>query len=168
MYFPQQRHLQCFLFRIRSHNYVYLIILVTQEEERNQLFHQLSVEFLVRSINFIHFIHPYMNPQPFFDDICLALTIFNMDILLNFSSCFLHVFNNFLASRMNLKPVLVFYADFEQPANISKDSLKKSSQIQSFFKKSPLINVVQGLCIYEAITRIDLTNNLKIVKKFDL
>ena len=45
MNFPQQRHLQCILFRIRSHTYVYLIILLTQDEEHNQLFRQLSVEF---------------------------------------------------------------------------------------------------------------------------
>ena len=44
---------------------VYLIILLTQEEkEQNQLFRQLSVEFLLRSIHFFHFNHPYMNPSP--------------------------------------------------------------------------------------------------------
>ena len=64
MNFPQQRHFQCFLFRVRSHNYVYLIILLTQEEEHNQLFCKLSVEFLVRLIHFVHFMHPYMNPLP--------------------------------------------------------------------------------------------------------
>ena len=61
MYFLQQRHLHCFLFRKRSHNYVYLIIILTQEEEHNQRFRQLSVEF---SIHFVHFIHPYMNLLP--------------------------------------------------------------------------------------------------------
>ena len=89
-----------------------------------------------------------MNPLPFFDDICLALTIFNMDILLNFSSCFLHVFNNFLASRINLnvsKPVLVFYAEFEQPANISKDSLKKIFINIVFFQKKPIDQLSSGL-----------------------
>ena len=57
MYFLQQRQLQCFLFRIRSYNYVYLIIILTQEEEHDQRFLQLSVEF---SIHFVHFIHSYM------------------------------------------------------------------------------------------------------------
>ena len=61
MHFLQQRHLQCILLRIRSYNYVYLIIILTQEEEYNQCFHQLSVEF---SIHFVQFIHPYMNPLP--------------------------------------------------------------------------------------------------------
>ena len=55
MYFPQQRYLQCFLFRITSHNYVYLVILLTQKE---------SVEFLVRSIHLVHFIQLYRDPQP--------------------------------------------------------------------------------------------------------
>ena len=64
MLFHQQTHLKRFLFRIRLYNYVYLIILLTQEEEHNQLFRQLSVEFLVRSINFVHSIHPDMNPLP--------------------------------------------------------------------------------------------------------
>ena len=44
--------------------YVYLMILLTQEEEHNQLFFQLSLEFLVPSIHFLHFIHPYMNSLP--------------------------------------------------------------------------------------------------------
>ena len=61
MYFLQQRPLQRYLFRIRSHNYVYLILLLKQEEEHNQLFRQLS---LVRSIHFVHFIHPYLGPLP--------------------------------------------------------------------------------------------------------
>ena len=62
MYFLQQRHLQRFLFKIRSHNYVYLIIILTQEVEHNQRFRQLSLEFLLSSIHFVHFIHSYMNP----------------------------------------------------------------------------------------------------------
>ena len=45
MYFPQKRHLQCFLFRIKSNTYVYVMILLTQEVEHNKLFRQLSVEF---------------------------------------------------------------------------------------------------------------------------
>ena len=57
MNFPQQRHLQCLLFRVRSHNYVYLMILLTKEEEHNQFFRQVSAEFLVRLIHFLHFIH---------------------------------------------------------------------------------------------------------------
>ena len=44
--------------------YIYIIILLTQEEEYSQLFRQLSVELLVRSIHFVHFIHPYMIPLP--------------------------------------------------------------------------------------------------------
>ena len=40
------------------------MILIIQKEEHNQLFRQLSVEFLVRLIHFVHFIHPYMNPLP--------------------------------------------------------------------------------------------------------
>ena len=44
---------------------VYLIILLTQEEkEHSQLSRQISVEILVRSIHFVHFIHPHMNPSP--------------------------------------------------------------------------------------------------------
>ena len=43
------------------HSYVYLIILLTLEEEYKQFFRQLSVEFLVRSIHFVHFIHLSMN-----------------------------------------------------------------------------------------------------------
>ena len=42
-------------------NYVYLTIILTQEEEHNQRFHQLSVEFLT---HFVHLIHPYMTPLP--------------------------------------------------------------------------------------------------------
>ena len=34
--FPQQRHLQCFSFIEKSHNYVYLVMPLTQEEEHNQ------------------------------------------------------------------------------------------------------------------------------------
>ena len=64
MYFPQQRHLQRFLFIIRSHNHVYLIIILTQEEEHSQLFWQQSAEVLVRSIHFVHFIHLYLNLSP--------------------------------------------------------------------------------------------------------
>ena len=52
MYFLQQ-------IRIRSHNYVYLKIILTQEEEHSQRSRQLTVEF---SIHFVHFIHIYMNP----------------------------------------------------------------------------------------------------------
>ena len=63
MYFLQQGHLQCFLFRVRSNNYVCSIIILTQEEEHNQHFRSLSVEFSTR---FVHFIHPYMNPLPSF------------------------------------------------------------------------------------------------------
>ena len=63
LYFLQQRHLQWFLLRIRSHNYVCLVIILTQEEEYNKGFRQLSVEF---SIDFVHFIHPYINPWPRF------------------------------------------------------------------------------------------------------
>ena len=61
MYLLQQRHLQRFLFRVRSHNYFCLIIILTQKEEHNQRFCQLSVEF---PMHFPHFIHPYMNPLP--------------------------------------------------------------------------------------------------------
>ena len=39
--------------------YADLIILLTQEEEHNQFFRQLTVEYLVRSIHFVHFIHSY-------------------------------------------------------------------------------------------------------------
>ena len=42
-------------------------MLLTQEEEHSQPFRQLSVEFLVRSIHFVHFIYPYMNPLPNFE-----------------------------------------------------------------------------------------------------
>ena len=42
------------------------MILTQEEEEHNQSLRQMSVEFLVRSIHFVHFIHPYMNPLPFF------------------------------------------------------------------------------------------------------
>ena len=63
--FLQQRHLQCFLFRIRSHN-VCLIIILSQEEEHSQRFRQLSVEF---SIHFVRFIHPCMNPLPDYGDV---------------------------------------------------------------------------------------------------
>ena len=71
MYFLQQRHLQCFLFRILAMLYVQNKIIqlclldnnITQEEEHNQGFRQLSAEFL---IHFVHFIHPYMNPLPCF------------------------------------------------------------------------------------------------------
>ena len=58
MYFPQQRLLQCFLFRIRSH--ICLLNNTTNtKKEHSQLFRQLSVEFLVRPIHFVHFIRPH-------------------------------------------------------------------------------------------------------------
>ena len=44
--------------------------MLTQSEEHNQLFCQPSIEFLVRLIHFVHFIHPCMNPSPgFFHDL---------------------------------------------------------------------------------------------------
>ena len=56
----------CNAFCLESdHIHVYLIILLTQEEEHSQLFPQQSVEFLVRTIHFAHFIHPYMNLLPY-------------------------------------------------------------------------------------------------------
>ena len=58
MYFPQQRLLQCFLFRIRSH--ICLLNNTTNtKKEHIQLFRQLGVEFLVRPIHFVHFIRPH-------------------------------------------------------------------------------------------------------------
>ena len=62
MYFSQKRQVHCFLCRISTHNYVYLITLLILQEEHNQLCRHLSVEFLVCSIHFVHFIHSYMNP----------------------------------------------------------------------------------------------------------
>ena len=62
MYFSQKRQVHRFLCRISTHNYVYLITLLILEEEHNQLYRHPSVEFLVRSIHFVHFIHSYMYP----------------------------------------------------------------------------------------------------------
>ena len=53
-------------------------MLLTQEEEHSQLFHQLSVEFMVLSIHNVHFIHPYMNPLP---DLAQILTYFFVDLV---------------------------------------------------------------------------------------
>ena len=63
MYFLQQRHLQCFLFRIRLHNYVCLIIILTQEEEHSQRFRQLSVEVWI--ISYISSITTWIRRQFF-------------------------------------------------------------------------------------------------------
>ena len=66
MYFPQQRHVYLMKKSLQRPP--------TQEEEYNQFFRHLSVEFLVRLIHFIHFIHPYINPLPIYFDICIKFT----------------------------------------------------------------------------------------------
>ena len=73
MNFPQKRQSK---FRVRLQVCVYLIILLTLEEEGNQLFRQLSVELVVRLFHFVHFIHPDMNPLPFIESLNFYFLVF--------------------------------------------------------------------------------------------